>query len=82
MSNHFHVLVRIPSPEAGAVSDEELMRRYRLLYPKPTIESNRERYGPKRQRGPRSMRGGDWGGLSILRDLRREVFLWGENRIL
>ncbi|MBC8188870.1 MAG: transposase [Puniceicoccaceae bacterium] len=34
MSNHFHVLVRVPVPEA--VSDVELLRRYKVLYPKPT----------------------------------------------
>jgi len=34
MSNHFHVLVRVPDVEN--VSDEELLRRYRVLYPKPT----------------------------------------------
>ena len=34
MSNHFHVLVRVPN--GGAVSDRELMRRYKVLYPKPT----------------------------------------------
>jgi REP element-mobilizing transposase RayT len=34
MSNHFHVLVRIP--EQGVVSDEELLRRYKVLYPQPT----------------------------------------------
>ena len=34
MSNHFHVLVRVPC--AKAISDRELMRRFRLLYPKPT----------------------------------------------
>jgi REP element-mobilizing transposase RayT len=34
MSNHFHVLLRVPS-EVG-VSDVELMRRYKVLYPKPT----------------------------------------------
>jgi len=34
MSNHFHVLVRVP--ERVEISDGELMRRYRLLYPKPT----------------------------------------------
>ena len=34
MGNHFHLLVRIPV--ASAVSDVELMRRYRVLYPKPT----------------------------------------------
>ena len=34
MSNHFHVLVRIPY--IVKVSDEELLRRYKVLYPKPT----------------------------------------------
>jgi len=34
MSNHFHVLVRVP--EKGKLSDKELMRRYKVLYPKPT----------------------------------------------
>ena len=34
MSNHFHVLVRVPEPED--LSDAELMRRYKVLYPKPT----------------------------------------------
>jgi putative transposase len=34
MSNHFHVLVQVPGGQA--VSDVELMRRYRVLYPKPT----------------------------------------------
>ena len=34
MSNHFHVLVKVP--DGRAVSDVELMRRYRVLYPKPT----------------------------------------------
>ena len=34
MANHFHVLVRVPS--AVVVSDAELIRRYKVLYPKPT----------------------------------------------
>jgi hypothetical protein len=34
MSNHFHVLVYVPYQEVE--SDQELMRRYRVLYPKPT----------------------------------------------
>ncbi|WP_269523946.1 transposase [Coraliomargarita parva] len=34
MSNHFHVLVRVP--EGSEIPDSELMRRYRVLYPKPT----------------------------------------------
>ena len=34
MSNHFHVLLRVP--EGAEVTDAELLRRYRVLYPKPT----------------------------------------------
>jgi putative transposase len=34
LSNHFHVLVRVP--DRATVSDRELMRRYKVLYPKPT----------------------------------------------
>jgi REP element-mobilizing transposase RayT len=34
MNNHFHVLVRVTSGQP--VCDVELMRRYRVLYPKPT----------------------------------------------
>jgi REP element-mobilizing transposase RayT len=34
LSNHFHVLLRIP--QATPVSDAELLRRYSVLYPKPT----------------------------------------------
>lgn len=34
MSNHFHVLLRVP--ETRHVDDGELLRRYQVLYPKPT----------------------------------------------
>jgi putative transposase len=34
LSNHFHVLVRVP--QRTPVADSELIRRYRMLYPKPT----------------------------------------------
>jgi hypothetical protein len=34
MSNHFHVLVRVPG--AVEIDDKELLRRYKVLYPKPT----------------------------------------------
>jgi hypothetical protein len=34
MSNHFHVLLRVP--ERQEVDDAELLRRYAVLYPKPT----------------------------------------------
>jgi hypothetical protein len=52
MSNHFHVLVRVPpvvreggthsarsaacASKSGSIPDAELLRRYRVLYPKPT----------------------------------------------
>lgn len=36
LANHFHVLVRVPDRSQLKVSDGELMRRYRRLYPKPT----------------------------------------------
>ena len=34
LSNHFHVLVRVP--QKLAIPDTELLRRYNVLYPKPT----------------------------------------------
>jgi REP element-mobilizing transposase RayT len=34
MGNHFHLLVKVPA--LGEVSDAELIRRYAVLYPKPT----------------------------------------------
>ena len=34
MGNHFHVLLRVP--ERRAISDAELLRRYQVLYPRPT----------------------------------------------
>jgi len=34
MGNHFHVLVRVPHQDG--VSDAELVRRFRVLYPKPS----------------------------------------------
>lgn len=35
MNNHFHVLVEVPPVDS--LSDAELIRRYRVLYPKPTL---------------------------------------------
>lgn len=34
LENHFHVVLRVP--QRTPVSDEELLRRYAVLYPKPT----------------------------------------------
>lgn len=35
MTNHFHVLVRLPE-KTTVISDAELLRRFKVLYPKPT----------------------------------------------
>ena len=35
MSNHFHVLIRVPEVGKVKVSNYELIRRYRVLYPEP-----------------------------------------------
>lgn len=34
MSNHFHVLLHVP--KSAPIADAELLRRYKVLYPKPT----------------------------------------------
>ncbi|MDO8543347.1 MAG: transposase, partial [Opitutaceae bacterium] len=34
MANHFHILLNVP--KQAPVSDVELLRRYEVLYPKPT----------------------------------------------
>ena len=34
LSNHFHVLMRVP--QKAVIADAELLRRYRFLYPQPT----------------------------------------------
>jgi REP element-mobilizing transposase RayT len=35
MSNHFHILLRVPDDSGIKISDEELIRRYQVLYPEP-----------------------------------------------
>ena len=37
------------------------------------FERLRHRLGPKRKSGPRHMQGADWGGLTVLRALQKEV---------
>ena len=54
LSNHFHVLLNVP--RQAPVSDAELLRRYKVLYPKPTryqaarlavVEAELARNGPE-----------------------------------
>ena len=86
MDNHFHTIVRVPDREKVMISDKELMRRCRVRYftdgaalgseefVQGIFEEFRSQFGAKRRRGPRQMKGSDWEGLTVLRDLRREVF--------
>ena len=48
MSNHFHVLLNVPRQEP--VSDAELLRRYKVLYPKPgtSVATNTASFSPTR----------------------------------
>ncbi len=43
------------------------------------FERRREWFGERRKDGARTMRGGDWGGLTSLRDLRRDVITPGRS---
>ena len=43
-------------------------------YVQDIFESLRGQFGTKRRSGPRRMKGSDWDGLTVLRDLRRGVF--------
>jgi hypothetical protein len=38
------------------------------------FQSTRDRFSPRRQTGPRKMRGAKWGDLRTMRDLRENVF--------
>jgi putative transposase len=83
LSNHFHVLLRIPKTEK--ITDSELLRRYRRLYPNPTkyqtarlqvIEAQISSNGPNaakwRQRQLRLM--GDLS--SYLKLLKQRFSIW------
>ena len=48
LTNHFHVLIRVPPKEV--VPDKELIRRYRLLYPKTTAFTGQHGGGVLAQR--------------------------------
>ncbi len=43
-------------------------------YVEDVFQEFRDEFGKRRKRGPRRMRGSDWEGMTVLRDLRRDVF--------
>lgn len=45
MSNHFHILIKVPDRQAVRVADEELIRRYEVLYPKRSPKQSRHAPG-------------------------------------
>ena len=50
----------------GVVLGSEEFVRYQF-------EQIRDQLGPRRKSGPRPMQGGDWGGLTVLRELQKDV---------
>ena len=52
MDNHFHLVVRIPSPE-GPVPEEEVLRRYAVLVGKEKAGGLESRLAHMRERGDR-----------------------------
>ncbi len=86
LSNHFHILVRVP--QRTPVSDEELLRRYERVYPRPTkyqtdrlevirkgLASNSEEAVAWRTRQLRLM-----GDVSVYMKLVKQRFSIGFNR--
>ncbi len=52
--------------DGAAIGSSEFLER--------VFEENRERFGENRRQAGKTMRGSDWGGLQVLRGLRRKVF--------
>jgi REP element-mobilizing transposase RayT len=44
-------------------------------YVEKIYRANRQHFGTKRTSGARKMKGADWGGLCVIRDLRKEVII-------
>lgn len=76
--------IRAELSRGGVLTREELLRcRVRYFtdgavlgtrdFVNRFFEARREQFGPSRQSGARKMRGGDWGDLTCLRDLQKEV---------
>ncbi len=79
-----HKKVREVMKRGGRLSRVELLRcRVRYFsdgvvlgseeFVRHQIEQVREELGPMRKSGPRPMQGGDWGGLTVLRSLQKDV---------
>lgn len=81
-------VAKVIETERGRLATHELLRcraRYfcdgvvfgRAAFVEEIFESHRQQFSSKRKSGARTMRGGDWQGLSTIRDLRKDVF--GQN---
>jgi REP element-mobilizing transposase RayT len=79
------VVQRVVAKEGGEVPLHILLRcRVRYFcsgalfgsrdFVEQVFREQRERFGPRRTSGARKMRGAAWGGLAVLRDLRKDVF--------
>ncbi len=83
MTNHFHVLVKVP--EQKQLNNRELVRRFRLLYPKPTkyqtmavdvLEANL-RQGSKEAEKERKRLQARMGDVSVfMKEVKQRFSIW------
>ena len=78
MNNHFHILVRVPpEEEARAVSQAELERRVRVLYPKVEAEAWVARLRGEEAQVTREQLLARMGDISVyLKELKQRFSIW------
>jgi len=83
LGNHFHVLLREKTVEG--ITDVELMRRYRLLYPKPTkyqvwsagvLESKLKKGGPEAEEIRRKLKSRMGDVSEYMKGLKQRFSIW------
>ena len=82
MSNHFHVLVRVPpESETQGVDDEELVRRVRVLYPREKALAWESRLRGHDRESARERLLARMGDVSqFMRELKHRFSLWYNRR--
>ena len=78
MSNHFHILVRVPDEEESrSVGDTELERRVRVLYPKVEAEAWVSRLRGEEAEATREKLLARMGDVSVyLKELKQRFSIW------
>ncbi len=83
MTNHFHVLVKVPEQKQS--SDSELVRRFKLLYPKPTkyqtmavdvLEANLKQGGKEAEKARKRLQA-RMGDVSVfMKEVKQRFSIW------